>query len=270
MKVYVVTTCQMLVALLGLLINGGYCMRNNASEDRPHRHHKEMRAPMTVIYHKKAQLKPIPDVAQMSNSLVGHSHRTAVIHHAKAHHETRASREVRDVENMTHFLEEAEMQKQTKMPDFDDWLPKCVHHVKALVLDLDRSYTDQQLKYALRTDCILDKQFTVYEDGFHNKSACDKFAELLVIAREADLKYDTDEGYKGFCTDYYMHKSGKNVKKPEAEDEGGTAFSKMGKTKRRHKQLPVPWGLIAWVLALQTILAVGVWFGCQMRKGLIQ
>lgn len=290
MKVYVATSCRV-VALLSLLVVGGNCMRIDAIDDRPHRHHKESQPPMTVIYHKKALLKPkiegeteVSETPEMTNALVGHghSHSTEVIHHAKVHHESKAKREIREIGEVTHFLTEVEKErKQKKMPPFDEWLPKCVHHVKALVADLDRSYTDAQLKYALQTDCHLDKEFTVYEDGFHNKTACEKFAELLVIAREADLKYGTDEGYKGFCTDYYLHKNGeideKYLKDGDEEDKGAKkkkasieAASKEESStpgyKVRGQAKPAPWGLIITVVVLQSLASAAIWFGCKLKK----
>lgn len=282
MKIYVAISCRV-ISLLGLLAVGGNCTRITETADRPHKHHKhhkhheESRAPVTVIYHNKSLLKAVAQDSHNISTEVHNNHSRGVIRHAKVHHESKASVVAREVVDVTHFLTAIEKEKVEKkpMPPFDEWLPKCIRHVKALVLDLDRSYTDQQLKYALETDCELDKQFTVYEDGFHNKSACTKFAELLVIAREADLKYDTDEGYKGFCSDYYLHKGGdvpEEKEKVEAEikEEGGTALTKGGKgsgNKGKGKKGPAtPFKLIMGVILLQVIASAVIWYGCQLRK----
>jgi len=125
---------------------------------------------------------------------------------------------------LLHFLSaENDLSKQNELPPFDEYLPACMDHLHTLVEDLDKGYTDLQLQKVLTDECWLNKEFPEsYEDSFENEAACKKFGKDLVAARHLELDEGSQEGYEGFCADYYVHKGGKiekAKKKAEAKKE---------------------------------------------------
>merc|ERR1719313_341055 len=108
---------------------------------------------------------------------------------------------------------EPKKKKEKKVKKIDqkklDFMPDCLRHVEALVQNLDQSYTDEHLSDVLHSTCIHEKEFPLTQsDGFKHKQACDEFADVLVAARDENLKDGTISGYTKFCERYYEHISG--------------------------------------------------------------
>jgi len=76
------------------------------------------------------------------------------------------------------------------------------------------AYTDVQLYNVLVDECWLKKSFPVSHDSsFNSDSVCKDFATKLMNARYLELQTGSQEGYEGFCADYYAHKCGDKCKK---------------------------------------------------------
>lgn len=88
----------------------------------------------------------------------------------------------------------------------EEFMPKCLAHVKELVHDIDRSYTDVQLKNVLTQECQLSKEFPRSNpSNFQSHEACLKFAEKLSDARMEELETGKTDQYQEFCKEYYDH-----------------------------------------------------------------
>merc|ERR1719456_2214256 len=96
-----------------------------------------------------------------------------------------------------------------------------------MIDSLDSAYTDIQLRNVLIDECWLKKEFPKSHDSsFDTDAACKKFATGLMNARYLELQTGSQEGYMGFCADYYVHKggdasSGKEKKKAEPPKKAG-------------------------------------------------
>merc|ERR1719316_348881 len=67
-------------------------------------------------------------------------------------------------------VEKAEEKKDDELPGLKAFLPACLAHTKAMVNQIDRSYTDLQLQTVLENECKLSKEFpALYEDGFSSQ-----------------------------------------------------------------------------------------------------
>eukprot|EP00746_Dinoflagellata_sp_MGD_P164287 gnl/MRDRNA2_/MRDRNA2_92838_c0_seq1.p1 gnl/MRDRNA2_/MRDRNA2_92838_c0~~gnl/MRDRNA2_/MRDRNA2_92838_c0_seq1.p1 ORF type:complete len:453 (+),score=112.43 gnl/MRDRNA2_/MRDRNA2_92838_c0_seq1:93-1451(+) len=107
----------------------------------------------------------------------------------------------------------SEMQKK-ELPPFEVYLPACLEHLHDLIDNLDMAYTDVQLHSVLVDECWLKKSFPESHDSsFSTDAACKKFATSLVNARYLELQTGSQEGYEGFCADYYVHIGGDLGKK---------------------------------------------------------
>jgi len=110
----------------------------------------------------------------------------------------------------------SEMRKK-ELPPFEVYLPACLDHLHNLIDNLDMAYTDVQLHSVLVDECWLKKSFPESHDSsFSTDAACKKFATSLVNARYLELQMGSQEGYEGFCADYYVHIGG-NLGKKKAE-----------------------------------------------------
>lgn len=112
---------------------------------------------------------------------------------------------------------------------FKDFLPRCLAHAEATVGKVDKSYTDMQLEANLLDQCAMDKEFTVYEDGFRTKKACQVFAKELKDARMEELDSGKTEKYENFCASYYDHVYPEKKKKAP-KPEKAAAASRIGGT----------------------------------------
>jgi hypothetical protein len=118
---------------------------------------------------------------------------------------------------MSFLSAEMDLQKKKDLPPFDVYLPACLDHTHKLIDNLDGAYTDIQLKSVLIDECWLKKEFPKSHDSsFDNDSACKKFATGLMNARYLELQTGSQEGYEGFCADYYVHIGG-NLGQKKAE-----------------------------------------------------
>lgn len=132
----------------------------------------------------------------------------------------------READKLLHLLAEddkeskkakEEKKKEKKMEkkdeedlEFEVFLEGCLVHTAEMVQQIDRSYTDMQLKTVLENECSLSKEFpTIYDTGFEHHKACVDFASKLTDARFQELNTGSTKGYKEFCTKYYEHKVGK-------------------------------------------------------------
>jgi len=113
---------------------------------------------------------------------------------------------------------EIELEKKKEIPPFDVYLPACLDHTHKLIDALDSAYTDIQLHSVLVDECWLKKSFPKSHDSsFSTDSACKQFAKNLMDARYLELQNGSQEGYKGFCADYYVHIGGNLGEKKKAE-----------------------------------------------------
>jgi hypothetical protein len=117
--------------------------------------------------------------------------------------------------------------KQT--PEYNNFLPKCIDHLRGLVKAVDGSYTDLQLETVLEHNCEYETKFPLtYEDGFEKNSHCRKFACQLVSARDAELKRGGwVEAYNTACESYWswQHKKPESMKAPVFTEETMPAVS---------------------------------------------
>lgn len=96
--------------------------------------------------------------------------------------------------------------KKGKGESVDEFMPKCLTHVKELVHNIDHAYTDAQLKNVLTQECQLSKEFpNSNPSNFQSHEACLKFADKLSDARMKELDTGKKEQYEEFCKDYYEH-----------------------------------------------------------------
>merc|ERR1719231_1633103 len=118
--------------------------------------------------------------------------------------------------------EKKEKKKEAPSRKKVDFMTVCLRHVEGLVQTLDQSYTDEHLGDVLHSTCIHEKDFPLTQsDGFEHKQACDEFANLLVAARDENLKDGTISGYNHFCDRYYEHINGdKEPKRAESHKSG--------------------------------------------------
>jgi len=105
---------------------------------------------------------------------------------------------------LMHFLESA-------TGGYDDFEPKCLSHLKNLLDELDKAYTDEQLRTVLGHECQNEDAFPhSYQDGFKQKQKfCQQFADDLAMARDEELRTGDVRGYKDFCQSYYDHRLGR-------------------------------------------------------------
>jgi len=96
--------------------------------------------------------------------------------------------------------------KKGKGESVDEFMPKCLAHVKELVHNIDHAYTDAQLKNVLTQECQLSQEFPHSNpSNFQSHEACLKFADKLSDARMKELDTGKKEQYEEFCKDYYEH-----------------------------------------------------------------
>jgi hypothetical protein len=96
------------------------------------------------------------------------------------------------------------------MPPYRRFLPACMMHLRELVAEVDKSYTDVQLGTVLQHYCWHGKEFPeTCDTGFSKEKHCRDFAAELVVARDEELKKGSTNGYKTFCEDYFLLKGGK-------------------------------------------------------------
>lgn len=109
---------------------------------------------------------------------------------------------------------EIALKDKNALPPFDVYLPACLEHTHNLIDNLDMAYTDVQLHTVLVDECWLKKSFPQSHDSsFNTDAACKQFATQLMNARYLELQMGSQEGYEGFCADYYAHKCGDKCKK---------------------------------------------------------
>merc|ERR1719498_2342346 len=103
----------------------------------------------------------------------------------------------------------------------EEFMPKCLAHVKELVHTVDRHYTDAQLESVLQQECQLSKEFpNTHSSNFHTHEACMEFATKLSDARMKELETGETKQYEEFCADYYEHAAtGAVAKKTETKAE---------------------------------------------------
>merc|ERR1719473_1704960 len=88
----------------------------------------------------------------------------------------------------------------------EEFMPKCLAHVKELVHTVDRHYTDAQLETVLKNECQQSKEFpNTHSSNFHTHEACMEFATKLSDARMKELESGETKQYEEFCADYYEH-----------------------------------------------------------------
>jgi hypothetical protein len=148
-----------------------------------------------------------------------------------------------------------------ELPPFDVYLPACLDHLHGLVDSLDSAYTDVQLHAVLVDECWLKKSFPESHDSsFSTDAACKKFATSLVNARYLELQMGSQEGYEGFCADYYVHIGGDlGKKKAEAPP-----------PPKKRSRTPFPWHFVvvaAVILILFAIIVCMVVFKKQESPG---
>eukprot|EP00747_Dinoflagellata_sp_TGD_P167923 gnl/TRDRNA2_/TRDRNA2_193247_c0_seq1.p1 gnl/TRDRNA2_/TRDRNA2_193247_c0~~gnl/TRDRNA2_/TRDRNA2_193247_c0_seq1.p1 ORF type:complete len:198 (+),score=57.29 gnl/TRDRNA2_/TRDRNA2_193247_c0_seq1:80-673(+) len=86
----------------------------------------------------------------------------------------------------------------------EDFMPRCEAHVKRLVNEIDRQYTDAQLETVLRNECQQAKEFpNTHDSGFKSHEQCIEFAKKLTKCRMHELETGDDSCYTEFCSDYY-------------------------------------------------------------------
>jgi len=100
----------------------------------------------------------------------------------------------------------------------ESFMMACLRHVEALIQRLDQSYTDIHLDAVLKDQCQHEANFPLSQsDGFKHKQACEEFADLLVQARDENLKDGTINGYTLFCNRMHEHKYGTEEPPKQAE-----------------------------------------------------
>jgi len=126
-------------------------------------------------------------------------------------------------------VEKAEEKKDDELPGLKAFLPACLAHTKAMVNQIDRSYTDLQLQTVLENECKLSKEFpALYEDGFSSHKACLSFAQSLTEARFNELEGGKPEGYTKFCNKFYELETDQGRKEAAERDRSGASALKMG------------------------------------------
>mmetsp|Transcript_68316 Transcript_68316/g.206529 ORF Transcript_68316/g.206529 Transcript_68316/m.206529 type:complete len:283 (+) Transcript_68316:1-849(+) len=103
-----------------------------------------------------------------------------------------------------------------KLPEYEDFRPTCMTHVRRVIRGVDHSYTDLQLQTVLEDQCSLDERFQSAESGFDDAQACVKFARRLAEARTQELEKQSLRGYRDFCKEYYLHRGG-TIPEPESD-----------------------------------------------------
>lgn len=235
----------------------------------------------TKDHHRKGPLRaPTIHHEKLSSEVIHHEKPSHKLSHQPSHNVANDDKVKRDVFELVHFLamnankgppkndfngydwrhgEKVTEERQPKPMESTSWesfSPACLKHTKALITDLDRSYTDEQLRTVLTHDCWLDKEFNDdYEDGFDNHTACTQFAENLMVAREVEVLHGTQSGYETFCMEYFLYKGGKMAQEQEQEVDV-----------QQKKEIPVgiriSW-FIVMVIVMQCIAAAGIWMICK-------
>lgn len=161
-----------------------------------------------TVSHAKAVVKAAPNTPHVlvkATTKTKSSSRSAAAVAAQNHAEYQ----------LLNFLASEDEKKE--LPPFEVYLPACLDHLHDLVDNLDMSYTDVQLHAVLVDECWLKKSFPKSHDSsFSSDEACKKFATSLVNARYLELQMGSQEGYEGFCADYYVHIGGSLGKKKAA------------------------------------------------------
>jgi len=107
---------------------------------------------------------------------------------------------------------------------YEQFMPACIRHLRELIAEVDRSYTDIQLESVLKHECWMEKQFPKSCDsGFDKEKHCHEFSKKLVAARDEELETGKTDGYKTGCEDYFVLRGGslKQDLKDEAKFEVG-------------------------------------------------
>eukprot|EP00445_Apocalathium_hangoei_P008429 CAMPEP_0203864498 /NCGR_PEP_ID=MMETSP0359-20131031/14804_1 /ASSEMBLY_ACC=CAM_ASM_000338 /TAXON_ID=268821 /ORGANISM="Scrippsiella Hangoei, Strain SHTV-5" /LENGTH=170 /DNA_ID=CAMNT_0050782255 /DNA_START=55 /DNA_END=564 /DNA_ORIENTATION=+ len=96
-------------------------------------------------------------------------------------------------------------------PSFEEYLPKCLAHLKGLIKTLDETYTDVQLRAVLQHECGRNTL-----GSFEDEEACTDFADELFAAREKELGSNSTSGYPPLCKAFYERTTGEKVPSPKA------------------------------------------------------
>lgn len=112
--------------------------------------------------------------------------------------------------------------EEEELPGLKNFLPKCLAHTTAILQQIDKSYTDMQLKTVLQNECKLSKEFpATYDDGFKSHDSCMAFADSLTEARFKELADGSTKGYTKFCEKFYELEADKKGKGKKGKDESG-------------------------------------------------
>jgi len=175
------------------------------------------------------------------------------------------------LKNGTHPLEKA---GRVMSPLYTDFLPVCFDHVKTLLHRLDLSYTDVRLRDVLVNACKATKEFPlVYDEGFKSADGCAKFADLLVDAREHELKVRSTRRYNTFCRSFYRYVYGDRLPHDDANNAALAADQKADEAEEMSKPAPQAqekgspmWWMWALVLLFVVLLVAGGVFWWMSRK----
>lgn len=86
----------------------------------------------------------------------------------------------------------------------EEFVPRCLQHVKQLVKTIDTHYTDAQLEAVLTHDCQLSQEFPkTQKSNFPSHEACLDFAKKLTAARMKELSTGKQDQYEELCSSYY-------------------------------------------------------------------
>jgi len=174
------------------------------------------------------------------------------------------------LKNGTHPLEKT---GRVMSPLYTDFLPVCFGHVKTLLRRLDLSYTDVRLRDVLVNACKATKEFPlVYDEGFKSADGCAKFADLLVDAREHELKVRSTRRYNTFCRSFYRYVYGDRLPHDDANNAALAADQKADEAEEMSKPAPQaqekgsPMWIWALVLLFVVLLVAGGVFWWMSRK----
>mmetsp|Transcript_110835 Transcript_110835/g.320339 ORF Transcript_110835/g.320339 Transcript_110835/m.320339 type:complete len:173 (-) Transcript_110835:102-620(-) len=87
------------------------------------------------------------------------------------------------------------------------FVANCTTHIKGLIAEIDRHYTDVQLETTLLSYCLASKEHpAAYADGFRAHLACAEFASKLHAIRDQELKGKKAD-YGAFCAEAYDYRA---------------------------------------------------------------
>lgn len=158
-----------------------------------------------VVSHSTAVIKPAPASTPHVLASAGAQNRARV---------AMGTQNKAEYQLLNFLASEMALKEKKELPPFDEYLPACLEHTHNLIDSLDMAYTDVQLHTVLVDECWLKKSFPKSHDSsFNTDAVCKDFATKLMNARYLELQTGSQEGYEGFCADYYAHKCGDKCKK---------------------------------------------------------